>query len=489
MSWKKGRPMAHNEKTGRLRSMSITTRLNFLFTLSGISILLLTTYFFFWVLTNAMQEEDNATLVQKTGRLQKALTKHDIHVLEREMVDSTEFHSLVFRFRILDEQGDTLLESPGMQDFVPKSVFPAPRKGLAELKGGEKWTAHDGKVYLLGTIWTEVRMPSPRKAIFQAAYDVTGDYHLIAESSRKLGVMFILGVLFFLGVGTLIARKGLGPLREITERLKKITASHLKNRIAADGWPKELRALSVCFDEMIDRLDHSFTRLSQFSSDLAHELRTPVTNLMGEAEVALSKPRTPEEYREVIESSLEEYERLSRLIESLLFLARAENTETRIEFSLFEASDEVNKVCDYHRGMAEEQGVDLACSGKGFLSADRVLFRQAVANLLSNAICYTPSGGKVEVFVRQSDDRFLEIIVSDTGSGINPAHMPYIFNRFFRGDRALSRYPKGTGLGLSIVKSIMAIHAGTVSIQSEPGRGTSATLRFSASPSSDRKCT
>jgi len=199
---------------------------------------------------------------------------------------------------------------------------------------------------------------------------------------------------------------------------------------------------------------------------------------MGEAEVALSRPRTPEEYREVLASSLEEFSKLSRMIDGLLFLARAEGTERTITRGRFDARKEIDAVAEFHEVIAEEQGVRIVCEGNAMVQADPILFRRAVSNLLSNALQYTPRGGTVTVSAKSTEDLGTEIRVEDTGSGIAPEHLPKIFDRFYRVDSARSKFPQGFGLGLSIVKSIMDLHGGAVDIRSQTSKGTLVTLKF-----------
>ncbi|MBI1929789.1 heavy metal sensor histidine kinase [Candidatus Poribacteria bacterium] len=287
-----------------------------------------------------------------------------------------------------------------------------------------------------------------------------------------------MGISFAAGTGIVVARKGMHPLGEIAKAAQQITVTQFHKRLEPTRWPKELVALATAFDEMLNRLEDSFTRLSQFSADLAHELRTPINNLMGEAEVALSRPRTPEEYRQILESNLEEYAKLSRMIDSLLFLARAESTENPIKKLRLSALKEIEAVCEFHDAVAEERGVVVTCQGEAFVHADATLFRRAISNLLSNALQYTPRGGKITISVKQSAEEWGEVSVSDTGSGIEPEHLPKIFDRFYRADRSRAQHPEGTGLGLAIVKSIMELHGGTVTIQSEPTQGTTVTLKF-----------
>ena len=198
---------------------------------------------------------------------------------------------------------------------------------------------------------------------------------------------------------------------------------------------------------------------------------------MGASEVILSKERAPEEYRHVIESSLDEYSRLSRMIERLLFLARATNNEIRIEKVPLDVAGELARIHELFRATADEQDVEIIISGEGTVNAERDLFGRAVSNLVSNALQHTPPGGRVILSTRVFERR-VEVSVSDTGAGIHAEHLAKIFDRFYRVDSARSSSMGGAGLGLSIVKSIMDLHGGTVTVESSPGKGTTFVLAF-----------
>jgi two-component system heavy metal sensor histidine kinase CusS len=200
--------------------------------------------------------------------------------------------------------------------------------------------------------------------------------------------------------------------------------------------------------------------------------------------VVLSRRRTPDEYRQVLESNREEYTRLAYMIESLLFLAQAENPQTRIDCSEFDARKALEAVQEFYEAMAEESGVEVICQGQALVYAAPMLFRRAVSNLLSNALHYTPHGGKITLAVSQSEDDAVVVSIGDTGCGMAPEHLPKLFDRFYRVDPARSHHPQGTGLGLAIVKSIMDLHAGTVTIHSALTQGTRVTLRFPPPPRS-----
>jgi two-component system heavy metal sensor histidine kinase CusS len=268
------------------------------------------------------------------------------------------------------------------------------------------------------------------------------------------------------------------PLAAITRAAERVSAQDLHRRIDPERWPRELAALATAFDQMLARLEDSFTRLSQFSADLAHELRGPINNLMGEAEVALSRARSEAEYRDVLESSLEEYGRLSRMIDGLLFLARAEAAERRIAKTRLDARREVEAVIEFHDALADEGGVKVSCDGSATVSADPGMFRRAVSNLLSNALQHTPPGGAITITLSAAPGGGAEVRVADTGVGIAAEHLPRLFDRFYRADPARAHSRGGIGLGLAIVKSIMEVHGGRVTITSRPGAGTTVILAF-----------
>jgi two-component system heavy metal sensor histidine kinase CusS len=230
---------------------------------------------------------------------------------------------------------------------------------------------------------------------------------------------------------------------------------------------------------MLDRLEDSFQRLARFSSDIAHELRTPVNNLRGEAEVALQRTRSADEYREVLGSCLEECARLTGLIDNLLFLARAEHPESTIQRIELDVVRELHGLRDYYEAAATEAGIELhvAAAGSVHFRLDITLFQRAAGNLIANALVHTPRGGTVTLGVCLSENS-LSVSVADTGAGIAPEHLPFVFDRFYRGDKARTSGGGRVGLGLAIVKSIMTLHQGTVQLESVLGKGTRVTLTF-----------
>jgi len=276
-------------------------------------------------------------------------------------------------------------------------------------------------------------------------------------------------------IAIIVTKRGLRPLREMTRSVARMGPTHLKERVAPVSWPRELQPLAHAFDDMLKRLDDSFTRLSQFSADLAHELRTPIANMLGEAQVTLTRDRTAPEYRETIESIIAECERLSRIVDNLLFVARVDAAREPIACKRFDARAAVEKIAEFYQTIAEDHHVTITCSGNGQIHADPDLFERAVGNLLDNALRFTPEHGVIRIALSKNDTHF-EVAVSDNGCGIAPEHLPQVFDRFYRAES--SRSSDGAGLGLALVKSIVDLHGGSATIQSEVGQGTTVTLIF-----------
>jgi two-component system heavy metal sensor histidine kinase CusS len=233
--------------------------------------------------------------------------------------------------------------------------------------------------------------------------------------------------------------------------------------------PRELVDLAAAFNAMLSRLEESFRRLSEFSSDLAHELRTPIASLMTQTHVALSRTRSAEEYREVLYSNSEEYERLARMITDMLFLAKSDHGLIAPRSETVDLATEVKELFEFYDALAEDQGVSLAVEGVGTVAGERLMIRRAVSNLLSNAINHTPRGGCVKVRIERAANGEIRLSMENPGEGIAPEHLPRIFDRFYRIDPSRQRSTDGAGLGLAITKSIVAAHKGTVHAFSEGG--------------------
>src|ERR1700683_252209 len=336
-----------------------------------------------------------------------------------------------------------------------------------------------GQAFRVSQASVPAGFPATQTDTLQIAVDVSQKEALLARYRFWFGVVLLATFAIFPSVGYQIARHGIRPVEEMATTARHISSTNLRERILPEGYPFELASLASTFNQMLDRLEESFERISRFSADIAHDLRTPVNNIRGEAEVALARARSAREYRDVIESCLEEAVRLSDLIGDLLFLARAESPVTHLRRERVDVAELLGGFREYYEASAADSGVSLTTTVADkpvIAELDRTLLQRAVGNLVSNALAHTPPGGAIVfgtgVDFSHSDFSTIRIEVSDTGVAIPAEALPRVFDRFFRVDSSRSQASGGTGLGLAIVQSIMLLHGGNVEISSQPGQGT-----------------
>jgi two-component system heavy metal sensor histidine kinase CusS len=456
---------------------SIATELILLFTLAAAILLGCALGGFYWLVVRHAFTEDNAVLADKVRALQAGLREPDGHNVLREELNSRHAgEHPVYWVRVLDSESRVEAETPWMSKRLPISAFPSPGESVSS---SPKDYRGDHQLFSLITVGESL---NGRPYTLQIAQDRSEDDGFRRQFGVLLLLTLALGTCAFAAIAITVTRAGLRPLREMAHSVGRISPSRLNERLTQRNWPREIRPLAVAFDDMLTRLEDAFTRLSQFSADLAHELRTPVANLLGEAQVALTRTRPAEEYREIIESSVAECERLSGMIDNLLFLARAEAADGHIQRTVFDANAATAKIAAIYEPIAEERQITMRWHGAGEVYAEPVLFERAVNNLVENALRHTISGGSIVISVA-ADAAGTQIEVKDTGGGISPEHLPHIFNRFYRADP--SRSSEGSGLGLALVKSIVDLHGGSVEASSVVGLGTVVTMTFPSKSSQE----
>ncbi|TAM48569.1 MAG: HAMP domain-containing protein [Acidobacteria bacterium] len=459
------------------RPTAIATRLAVLIATVTVALLLAAALGMYWVFTASLVSEDRRFLLAKLDVLRVILAHlpDNPMALEEEVTWEGGASAYVpFFARVVEAGGRVMRETPGMARVAPVAAFPAPPERSGPAFGAFR---SDGHRYVLAAGWSSPAHGGEPLRL-QVALDTSRDQALLASYRHGLLAVVCIGALAAVAGGVAVARRGMHPLGEIVRSVRDVSSRRLDARVGETQWPVELRELAAAFDAMLDRLQDAFTRLSQFSANLAHELRTPIATLRGATEVALSRARSGDEYRELLTESLEQYDRLAQMIDGLLFVARAESGETSPARTCLDAATEVATVCEFFAPLADERGVRVEAGGSTTVWADTVLLRRALSNLLANALQYSAAGGVVRVEVGGDGAGGVLVSVADAGCGIPPDELPHVFDRFYRGRRARVAHPEGSGLGLALVHSIMELHGGRATVTSEIGRGTTVTLWF-----------
>jgi len=438
--------------------------------------------FLYWVTINILYKADYQFLSDEVDTVQYILHNkaYNVSALKQAVIDTpSERNGSIYRYyiRVSDDKGQLIIATPGMESILAVSKAAATNTTDLLAKKRYWWYENNDTNYLV--IQSPVQLGIKNNfGKIQIALDISYQ-HKVVSDRKKLGIALLAGTILVLFLGFFIAHRGMRSLYVLTETAKMITATSLHQRIDPKSWPTELGTLGIAFNQMLDRIESSFIRLKQFSSDLSHELRIPINNLIGETEITLSRAHSIDEYQQVLTSNLEELQRISQLIESMLFLSRAENPQLDIHKTLLNVHEEIAFVFDYYQTMAEEKNIRISYEGNGQLLGNSIMFRRMISNVLSNSLNYTPPGGTIHFSIIESDKDTLHIIASDNGIGIPEEHLPKIFDRFYRVDSSRSPQPGGTGLGLAIVKSIVELHSGTISITSQAEKGTALFFSFS----------
>jgi two-component system heavy metal sensor histidine kinase CusS len=464
----------------RPRRWAMATWLAVYYAISVFILLAAASAFLYWGLARSVDQENRDYLLHKlqvvTMLLQEDAQGHSR--ADQEVQEEAEISGrsqIPYLLRVLDGEQRLVVETDGMSAVLPAGLFPAPGAIVPRTLSAVSSDKRRQRFLLASAI--AQRAPGTSRWQIQAALNVSAGQALLASYRRDVALVLGGGLLIAALIGVWITRRGLEPIAAITHATERVGVGRLQARIEAGPWPRELVSLATAFDQMLDRLQEAFERLSQFSADLAHELRTPINNLMGEAQVALSRVRSPEEYARVLQSALEEHARIARMIDSMLFIAQADQADSVLAVVCLEARSEMQAVAEFYQPLAEEQGVELVLEGSGSVTADPMLLRRALANLLSNALKFSPPGSRIRLCVAAAEG-MATLSVVDSGVGIAPEHLKRLGDRFYRADCARAASSSGAGLGLAIVKSIMRLHGGRLAIDSTPGRGTCAALIF-----------
>lgn len=369
-------------------------------------------------------------------------------------------------YRVLDPAGQTLYGTPGpsLTELIAHGVL-ADGVRVADLHAWQEG-AQTYRGALVRLQDTGANAPGYRVAVATTTHF---HEHFLQGFRRTLWVATALAALFTVAATRFAVYRGHAPLRDISTRIRGLSASQLHVRLNPADVPIELNDLTQSFNAMLERIEQDFRRLSNFSADIAHELRTPVTNLVTQTQVLLSKERGADTYRDALYSNLEEYERMAKMIGDMLYLAQTDNHLIKPDRTPVDLAAEVAALFEYFEPWSDERGVRLLAVGAiEPIAGDRLMLRRALSNLLSNAIRHTASGLAVTVSLEQSAEGTV-VRVENPGDDIPPQHLPHLFDRFYRVDPSRQRSGDGAGLGLAIVKSIVDAHGGHIDVRSSGG--------------------
>ncbi|MFO0838816.1 MAG: heavy metal sensor histidine kinase [Phycisphaerae bacterium] len=366
-------------------------------------------------------------------------------------------------FRLLDEHGRVLLTSDPSN--VLPDPWPVPARPASDMLFRTEFGSETAARHRTGSKWVAI---DGFTRVVQASYLLDQVNASLDRFLRICAAALAAAIVLAVFGGRVLATRGLLPVAKMASAARKISVENLRQRLDRTKAGDELDALAATFNEMLARLDRQVAQIRQFTADAAHELRTPIAALRGNAELALSGERSAGELRAWIAESIEEYDRLSRIADDLLLLARADAGQEFVHRKRMRLDAAVSDVADLFAPLADDRGIRLNCDADGnvWTDGDDGRLRQMIGNLLDNAIKYTPAGGRITVRLAVSNGT-AELTIHDTGVGIPHNHLPQVFDRFYRADRARTR-DGGAGLGLAICKTIVEAHEGGIELESGP---------------------
>jgi len=447
-----------------LKTTSLSLRLGLSVTLMGAALVLLLACLAVFALDHELDSRARGDLARKMLQVE-----HNLRVDLRSEDLGTRAHPLLDLVMGHDNLSLSVLAQESRHPHL-LSLGPALDSRVAELPTDERLTFHawrdsSGNQILTVSRLMRLRDNTPVKVLMSLN---RADDNALLQAYLHSTLLALPLMLLLIGAGAWwLMQRGLKPLRHFRRIAGQVSAQDLQHRLPASGLPLELAELARSINVMLDRLDQGVSQLAQFSDDLAHELRTPLSNLMGKAQVTLARERENANYREVLEDSIEELTRLNRIINDMLFLAQVSQPQTQVALKPLALADETARVVELFTFSAELKGVALRVQGWGTALGDRLMVQRALSNLLSNAIRHSPEGEPVDLHIQRTGNE-IRLSVQNRGPGIAAAEQPQLFERFYRVGSGRSRLEGGTGLGLAIVKSIMQLHGGRVEVSSSP---------------------
>ena len=451
---------------------SLLRRLSLAFTIVAILVLSMAGGLLYHSLSSQLRQRDDGEISVKLDEFLAAARRYG----SAEAIGS---NSDLFReellahpaisFAILDGQGRVLADS-GRRDQRLRSI------GASNPAAQQPYSCSPPSIGPARCVFGDETLRSGESIRVLLAHEAATRDSVLREYQGDVWLVLLGGSALMGLLGYAIAKRGLSPVKTIGQRISQIEAHNLGERLDIGGGPVELHDIAGPVNRMLDRLQRAFARLSQFSSDLAHDMRTPLANMISASEITLSRKRSTEEYEALIDSNIEECQRLQRMIETMLFLARADHSKEPLRLGVLDCHEEFARLTSYFEGVAENNGIHFAIDGAIQVRADPSMLRRALSNLVSNALAHADAKSEIALRAYRSGE-YVAVEVTNNGQTIPPQHIGKIFDRFYRVNSARQGSAKNMGLGLAIVRSIMELHRGRVDVVSRAGL-TTFTLYF-----------
>ncbi len=442
---------------------SISFRIGIIFSLSTICILIMMGFFIHKLVMHHFETQDRTQLEGKIQLIQNLLQQHPKNSPELDLYLKDALvghHDLMVQ---IERPAGQILFSSASSIINTQQLIKSANNPWIKWKIKNK--TYRGMIYN-----TDINKNTEIQSVrIIVGIDTSEHLHFLNDFKRQLFYIGLAGTICLMFLGWFATWRGLRPVQKMAKVAEGISAQHLSERLEVEHTPTELKSLAIAFNDMLDRLESALERLSDFSSDLAHEIRTPINNLMTQTQVCLARKRDTSTYQEVLFSNLEELERLARMVSDMLFLAKAEHGLKLQNLQNIDLVKEVTALFDFYDALAAEKNMTLQQTGSGNVKGDPAMLRRALSNLLSNAVKYGNKNSTIRIKLQQNLDNTI-FSIENEGSELSPEQLSRLFDRFYRTDASRQRTEEGTGLGLAITKSILDMLGATIQAESLNGR-------------------
>jgi two-component system, OmpR family, heavy metal sensor histidine kinase CusS len=463
------------------RSRSLVVRITCLFALIVCAVVSMVGGSLYHATSATLSTRADFQLIGRVEHFRSLL--HDLYTIKE-----IEARPKLFETMLGDRQDVIIFQRPGVPPFInvnPENMplpplVPVPVQRAVNLDALYEGTRADG--VRMRWVAAQARVGDSGEVIeIIAAHVMTQEAHVLSAYLVRVWITVVVAVLITALLAWWVSSRGLAPLRKMADKAAEITPNTLSARLDVKNTPTELQSLAVSFNAMLDRLSSGYERLLQFSADLAHEVRTPIGVLIGQTQVTLAHTRNESEYKSVLESNLEELERLGRIAQNILFLAQADHDRQEIERATLSIPEQLETIATYFEGLADERNLSFDVQAEGEMFANAIMSRRAISNVVVNAVRYAEPGTTIRL-TGSEDAQGAHIVIGNQGKFVSPEELGRLFDRFYRGDAARSEFTESSGLGLAIVEAIMRLHGGSASASCSADGWIEFTLRFAAAP-------